>query len=72
MSSPSKLPQDLPSVRDINYIEDTTREPRRTPSSYDRASFIEEGDDPLQTDILRREEKKDVPVTWTSLPHKRQ
>lgn len=44
-------------------------------STYDlarRSSFIEENEDPLQIDVPTRGEKKDVPVTWMSLPSKRQ
>lgn len=46
----------------------------QTMASYDRArrsSFIEEDEDPLQVDTPLTEGKDD-PVTWRSLPHKRQ
>jgi hypothetical protein len=63
-----------PSVHGTDYHENSTLSPHREPS-YDRAqrrSFIEEDEDSLQIDIPTREEKKDTPVTWMSLPHKRQ
>ena len=45
----------------------------RNEPAYDRArrrSFIEEDEDSLQIDDPTR--KKDLPVTWMSLPHKSQ
>lgn len=62
------------SIHGTDYNENSRLRPHPEPS-YDRArriSYIEEDEDPLQLDLPTRVEKTDQPVTWKSLPHKRQ
>lgn len=62
-----------PSVHGTDY-HPLGLKPRKEPTS-DRArrrSFMEEDEDPLQVDIPIREEKKEAPITWMSLPRKGQ
>jgi hypothetical protein len=49
-------------------------EPRNEPT-FDQArrrSLVEEDEDPLRVDTRAREEKKEPPITWMSLPRKSQ
>jgi hypothetical protein len=48
----------------------TSREPSADRSR--RRSFIEEDREPLQLEIPAKKEKKEKPVTWSSLPNKSQ
>jgi hypothetical protein len=54
--------------------ENSALDPQYEPSYHPARpmSLTEEDEDPLQIDILTREEKEDTPITWTSLPHKKQ
>jgi hypothetical protein len=62
-----------PSVHGTDYQPPGLISPKEPSSDRSRRrSFIEEDDDPLQVDIPVREEKKEVPVTWMSLPRKGQ
>ena|ERR1700709_2349018 len=73
-SSDSDSERGGPSAHGTNYTENSSLG-HRGESSYDRdrrRSFIEEDEDSLQIDIPAREEKKDIPITWMSLPHKTQ
>jgi len=67
--SDSDSSEDIP-IHGTDYRRYGTREP-----SADRArrrSFIEEDREALQIAIPPREEKMEKPVTWRSLPNKRQ
>lgn len=61
-------------VHGTDYDENSALRPHNEPA-YDRArrrSFIEQDADDLEVDIPIKVVEKNAPVTWRSLPHKRQ
>lgn len=64
---------DEPPIHGTDYQKSSLKARNEPISDRERRrSFMEEDEDPLQVDIPVREEKKDIPITWMSLPRKGQ
>jgi hypothetical protein len=72
--SESDSDSDGSEAHETDYHDTSSLRPHHEPSDDQarRRSFMEEDEDLLQIDTSIKDDKKDGPVTWTSLPHKRQ